>query len=272
VRERLETESSAVDAVFTIGGDGTIMEVASALAEAAHPPLGILPLGTANVLARSLGIPLRPADAVRALLDGHVQAIDLGHIVGGPRFAIGLGVGLDATMIGSTPASLKRRFSYFAYVWSAIRAGLRMERFSARVTMDGTTHEFVTSSVLVANFGTVLGDLLCFGNAIVPRDGRLDVCVYSPRSRLDAVRILWRMLAGDVGCDRCVCIVSGRHIQIETDPPRPAQADGELIGLTPVKIHVEPQALRLLVPRSGPRRRGIRRFATARTHGDLVES
>ena len=264
VRTRLAANGHGLDAVFTLGGDGTAMEVATALAEQTDaPPLAILALGTANVLARSLGIPLRPADAVRALLDAQVITIDLGRIVGGPRFAIGLGIGLDAAMIGGASRTLKRHIGYVAYAWSALRAGLRLERFTVRLTIDGVTTEVETSSVLVANFGLVLGDLVCFGEQIGHRDGLLDVCVYSPRSLLDAARILWRMLRGGVSDDRCVRILSGRHIRIETDSPRLMQADGELLGLTPVEVRVEPNAVRLLAPSLAPRRWRLRRVNQA---------
>jgi YegS/Rv2252/BmrU family lipid kinase len=272
IREFLVPDVAVVDAVFTLGGDGTAMEVATALAEFTDaPPLGILAVGTANVLARSLGIPLRLEAAVRALLDAEVEQIDLGSISGGPRFAIGLGVGLDAAMIGGTSRMMKRRVGYLAYGWSALRAGLRLERFRARVTVDGAVYDVETSSVLVANFGSVLGDLISFGERIHHQDGLLDVCLFSPRSVFDAARIVWRMLCGGVSDDRCVHTISGRHIHIETDPPRPVQADGELLGLTPVEIRVEPKAIRLLAPRV-PARRWCLRMATARVRTDPTES
>lgn len=260
VRERLHADLHAFDAVFALGGDGTAMEVATALAEFPDaPPLGILAVGTANVLARTLGIPVSPLAAVTALLDADEVAIDLGRIAGGPAFAIGLGIGLDASMIAGASVMLKKRVGYLAYMWSALRAGLRLERFRARIVVDGAVHELETSSILVANFGMVLGDLVCFGEDIGHRDGMLDVCVYSPRTLRDATRILWRMVFGGVGGDRCVRIIRGREIRIETDPPRPMQADGELLRLTPVDISVEPNAVRILVPRLGSRRWRLRR-------------
>ena len=273
VRARLSSDRPTLDAVFSLGGDGTAMEIATALAESPEsPPLGIIALGTANVLARSLGIPLRPADAVRALHAAETVAIDLGRVAEGPRFAIGLGVGLDAAMIGGASSLLKRRVGYIAYAWSAVRAGLRMERFTAKLTIDGVTTEVETSSVLVANFGLVLGDLVCFGEEIGHRDGLLHVCVYSPRSLLDAVRIFWRMVRGGVSEDRCVRVLPGRHIRVETDPPRPMQADGELLGLTPVDIRVEPNAVRLLAPVPPPRRWRLRRAAPTPRSGSQLRS
>lgn len=251
VREHVGDGSAGFDAVLTLGGDGTAMEAMTALAAIPDaPPLGIIALGTANVLARSLGIPLSPAEAVAALADSEAVPIDLGFVEGGPAFAIGLGVGLDAAMIGGASSAMKRRMGPLAYAWSALRAGLRLERFRARITVDGVTHEVETSSVLVANFGKVLGELVCFGEDIGHQDGLLDVCVYSPRSIVDATRVLARMVLGGVSSDRCVRTIRGRRVRIETDPPRPIQADGELLGLTPVEVVVEPAAVRILVPRT----------------------
>ena len=273
VRTCLLANPGAFDAVLTLGGDGTAMEVASGLATLTDaPPLGIIAVGTANILARTLGIPLNPDRALAALLGSDAVNIDIGRIEGGPAFAVGLGIGLDASMIGGTSARLKRRIGYAAYAVSALRAGLRLERFHATITVDGIVHEVETSSVLVANFGTVLGGLVCFGDDIGQRDGVLDVCLYSPASYVDAVRILWRMWRGGVSNDRRVRIIRGRHVRIETDPPRPMQADGEVLGMTPVDIRVEPNAIRVLVPRVTPRRWRIARRATARVRTELLES
>ena len=273
VRDRVSAYPARYAAVLSLGGDGTAMEVASALAALPDaPPLGIVAVGTANILARSLGIPVNPSRAVAALLNAEVVPIDIGRIDGGSAFAIGLGVGLDATMISGTSSVLKRRIGYAAYALSALRAGLRLERFRATITVDGQVHDVDASSVLVANFGTVLGGLLCFGDEIGHRDGVLDVCVYSPGSYFEAARIFWRMLRGGVSRDCRVRIIRGRHVRIETDPPRPMQADGELLGLTPVDICVEPNAVRILVPHAAPRRWRISRLATARGHTEQLES
>ncbi|MEO7457475.1 MAG: diacylglycerol kinase family protein [Gemmatimonadaceae bacterium] len=271
VRERLAEQD--VDAVLTLGGDGTAMEAMTALASIQDaPPLGIIAVGTANVLARSLGIPLSPVAAIAALADAEAVDIDLGCIQGGPAFAIGLGIGLDATMIGGASAAMKRRVGFLAYAWSAMLAGLRLERFHAVITVDGVRHEVETSSVLVANFGKVLGDMLCFGEDIGHQDGLLDVCIYSPRSVTDAARMFGKMLFGGVGADRCVRIIRGTSVQVETYPPRPMQADGELLGLTPVDVTVEPSAVRVLVPRSARTRWRFRRPVAGATSHQLQGS
>jgi YegS/Rv2252/BmrU family lipid kinase len=246
---RMAREAAAdYDAVFTLGGDGTAIEVIGALAHVG-PPVGILPGGTGNVVARTLGTPLNTAKAVRALLAGDEALIDLGRLSSGERFAIGMGVGLDASMIADAPAPLKRRLGFFAYVLSATRAVIRMKRFTVRLTVDGEIVEQEASAVLVANFGAVLNDLITFGDGIRRDDGLLNACIYSPRNLRDAARILWMMSRKRFRPDPCVTYRAGRQFRIETTPPHMGQADGELLGLSPFEVFVEPLAGRVLVPK-----------------------
>ena len=128
--------------------------------------------------------------------------------------------------------------------------------FTRGITVDGVTHEVETSSVLVANFGIGARRPHLLRRADRP-PGRPARRVHLLAAHPGATRsrIFWRMLFGGVSDDRCVRILPGAHIRIETDPPRPMQADGELLGLTPVEIHVEPGAVRLLSP-AAPRAAG----------------
>jgi YegS/Rv2252/BmrU family lipid kinase len=240
--------ASGYDVVFTLGGDGTAMEVITALA-GRGPPVGILPAGTGNVLVRSLGIPLHVATAVHALLNGREARIDLGHVENGGHFAIALGVGLDEAMIAGASPLMKKRFGYLAYFFSAFKAGLRRENFQVRLTVDGAVYERRASSVLIANLGAVLGGLIRFGDGILYDDGMLHACVFSPANLWDALRMFARMLRGTVHRDPHAFYVSGRRFRLETVPPRRAQADGELLEMTPVEITVRPLAARVLIPR-----------------------
>src|SRR4051812_33670086 len=134
-----KTHAHKYSAVFTLGGDGTVMEVLTALAHDG-PPVGVLAGGTANVVARTLGIPLNPARAIPLLLSGDEAKLDLGKLGDGRRFAIGVGVGLDATMMREAPARLKKRFGFMAYVIGGFKAVLRNERFDLRLTVDGVMY------------------------------------------------------------------------------------------------------------------------------------
>ena len=242
--------AASYDAVFTLGGDGTAMEVVGCLSGRGLP-VGILPGGTGNLIARTLGIPLDVRRAVPALLSGRVAQVDLGRFGAEHderRFAFAAGVGIDATMIERTPATLKRRIGVLAYVLSAAGAVLRRDEFRVRVEADGRVDERDASAVMVANFGAVLNDLLTLGPGIAHDDGHLDVCVFSPKTFGDAVRVVWRMFRKDFRSDRCMLYLPGRRIRVEVDPPHHCQADGELLGMTPFEVTVEPLAARLLVP------------------------
>ena len=240
------------DLVFTLGGDGTAMEVITAIANGG-PPVGILPGGTGNVMVRSFGIPLRVSRAVPALLDGEEMHLDLGQLADGRHFAIGVGIGLDEAMIAGATHMLKKRVGLWAYVWSATQAMHRLERFTARLTVDGTTYEREVVSVLIANLGSVLGGMMQLGHGILHDDGLLHACLFSPRTRWDAMRIFTRMLRGTAHLDPCTVSEPGKVFRLEADPPRRAQADGELLDITPIEIRVQPRAARVLIPRRGRR-------------------
>ena len=247
-RELCTRYADRYDAIFTLGGDGTAMEVVSALAGTGRR-VGVLPGGTGNLLARALGTPLVMRRAVRALLDGDVKQVDLGVLGDGRHFAFAAGVGIDAKMIEGTPPWLKRRIGVLAYVLAAGRALLRHETINLRATVDGETIERKAASVMVTNFGAVLNDRLTLGPGIRQDDGKLDLCVFSPSSVWDALRILWRLARKDFRDDPCMLFRSGTFFRIETDPPVPVQADGELLGKTPFEVRVQPLAATLLVPK-----------------------
>ena len=244
-----KTHAHKYHAVFTLGGDGTVMEVLSVLAHQG-PPLGVLAGGTGNVVARTLGIPLNHSRAVPLLLNGDEATVDLGRLGDGRRFAIGVGVGLDATMISEAPARLKRRFGFMAYVIGGYKAVLRNRKFQLKLTVDGAVFQQTASAILVANFGAVLNDLVSFGDGILYDDGLLNACVFSPNNLWDALRILWRMMRKDFRADPCLFYKSGREFRIETTPEMPAQADGELLlPGTPISVSVDPLAGSLLIPK-----------------------
>ncbi len=245
-----KTHAHKYSAVFTLGGDGTVMEVLSALAHQG-PPVGVLAGGTGNVVARTLGIPLNPFRAVPLLLSGDEAKLDLGRLGDGRRFAIGVGVGLDATMIAEAPARLKKRFGFMAYIVGGYKAVLRNQQFTLRLSVDGHLYERRASAVLIANFGAVLNNLIAFGDGILYDDGVMTACVFSPKNFWDALRILWRMIRKDFRDDPCLFYKSGRDFRVETVPAMPAQADGELLDRTPLSASVDPLAGIVLIPKRG---------------------
>jgi diacylglycerol kinase (ATP) len=237
--------------VLTLGGDGTAMEAAGALAWS-EIPIGVLAGGTGNLLARALGIPMKVERAVPALLGGTSRKIDLG-VICGHRFAVAAGVGIDAAMVEETPRWMKRRLGVLAYTIiasrAALRAVLRRQFFLARVEVDGELIERRAAAVLFANFGAILENRIAFGPDIAVDDGVIDCCIFSPRNLRDAVRIMWRVTRRDFRPDPSILYRKGTRFRLETEPVLALQADGELLGTTPADVTVEPLAARLLVPR-----------------------
>lgn len=243
--------ASQFDVVLTLGGDGTAMEVAGALAWS-ETPIGVLAGGTGNLLARALGVPMRIEKAVPALLGGTRRRIDLG-VVQGHRFAVAAGVGIDAAMVEETPRWMKHRLGVLAYTLiatrAALRAVLRRQFFLVRVEVDGEIIERRAAAVMFANFGAILEDRIAFGPDIEVDDGVLDCCIFSPRHLRDAMRIMWRVTRRDFRPDPSILYRKGARFHLETEPVLMLQADGELLGPTPADITVEPLAAHLLIPR-----------------------
>lgn len=239
------------DAVFSLGGDGTAMEVAGALAGTGFA-LGALPGGTGNLLARAMSIPLNVKRAVPLLLNGTATQIDVGRLGDGRRFVIAAGVGIDALMVMETPRWLKRYFGVLAYAvmgtWAALRTIAGGHMIRVRLTVDGVTENLTVTTVMVANVGSLLSGRITLGPAIRVDDGMLDACLFAPRNLLEGVGIMWRMLTNNFTDHPSMIYRRGTKIRIETDPPCQAQADGELIGLTPLEISVERRSVKLLVP------------------------
>jgi YegS/Rv2252/BmrU family lipid kinase len=236
------------DLIVAAGGDGTVSAVANGLigSEAA---LAIIPLGTTNVLARELGVPLNMEAACDLLSGpGETKRIDAMK-VGASCYFTQIGVGVDALMIGGTSETDKRRIGALAYVLTMLKslAGYRPRR----VTVSADDREIRTRSpqVILANCGTLGASALRWGPEIQVDDGWIDVCVFRPRSLLDYPRIVWNFLVGRHGREpRMTYLRASRRVTVDAVKPLPVQGDGEIITQVPVTVEVVPRAVRVLVP------------------------
>jgi YegS/Rv2252/BmrU family lipid kinase len=245
-----EAVRDGCDLVVAAGGDGTVSAVADALV-GTDTPLGIVPLGTTNVLARELGIPVDLEGALALLVGGHALTRIDAMGVGDKEYFTQVGVGLDALMIRDTATEDKKRFGRLAYLWTAATrlAGFRRRRFV--LTVDGATTRRRASQVLVANSGTLGQPPFRWGPDIRPDDGTLDVCVIRARSLWDFARIGWNFVLGrHRRAPNVRYLAARRAVTIATVSPKPlpVQADGEIIGQTPVTVQVKPGAVRVVVP------------------------
>ncbi len=243
------THAAAHDAVFSLGGDGTVSEIAQVLA-GTPTPLGILAAGTGNLVARALGIPLHPRAGVRALLAGKLRQIDVARMGDGRCSVFAAGTGIDAEMVARATGAMKRRWGVATYFVTAAQAAFARQGFHLRATVDGREVGSGAWAAFVANFGDVLGGLIHLGPGIRPDDGMLDLCVLSPTTVFEAVGVTWRLLTNDFRPHPHMQFHQGKEIVLVTDPKRPVQLDGESAGQTPVTFRVEPSALTVMVPES----------------------
>ena len=245
------TLAATHDVLFVLGGDGTVMEVATGLAaEGSTVPIAILPGGTGNQLARALSVPLSPRRAVAQLLAGEPRVLDAGILNGFRRVGIGVGFGLDAAMIAGARGRLKRTLGVGSYMVSALSEAIRPKRFSVRAEVDGRVIERECCVVLALNLGYMFRGLLegAPGSSLV--DGRLDLMILDARSITDFLSYsVFEAMLRRRRADARWTYASGTHISIETsDLSVPSQVDGDLINLHKAELAIAPRSLHVLVP------------------------
>jgi diacylglycerol kinase family enzyme len=232
--------------VFAAGGDGTVHACARALAGTAIP-LAIVPLGTANLTARALGIPLRTSRAIETGFRGDEHQIDLAR-AGETVFTAMAGIGLDATVVGATRQRSKRRLGWIAYAASGA-ARLSMPRAEFTITLDhGKPLTRTAHCVVAGNSGLLPGGFTLLPQARLD-DGLLDVGILAPEGPLGWALVAGRVLTRDVLArywrqDRRLERHQARHIEISSDTSLPREADGEMLepGRT-LTVSVWPGAL-----------------------------
>ena len=235
---------TGVDAVVVAGGDGTINEVVNGLGADA-PPLGIIPLGTANVLAMELGIGRSAARIAETLVSGEARPIALG-VANGRRFVQMVGIGADAFIVEHVSKRIKRVLGKGAYVWSSM-VGLFTYTFpSFVIEIDGVP--VAASSVIVSN-GCFYGGR----NVVAPRanleTGSLEVCVMTRTGRFNALRYGLAVFLDRLPRLSDVKLITAQRISVLGPVGQAVQGDGDIVAMTPAEIEIQPGALRVLAPR-----------------------
>lgn len=251
VAERAVKEGA--DRLLLWGGDGTIQRSIDALA-GSDVTVGIIPAGTANLLAGNLGIPTDLTAALDIALEGDRRSLDLG-VINGERFAVMGGAGFDAIMMKAARGALKDRFGQLAYVWTGTRA-TRAEPVKMSVEVDGSTwFKAEASCLLLGNMGTLTGGLTAFPDAR-PDDGLLEVGVVTARGPVQWAKVLARLVRGTAERSKLVRTTRGKRVDVKLERPVPYELDGGARGSTRrIRVHIEPWAISVSVPARGGRRR-----------------
>jgi len=240
--------------VVAIGGDGTVIEAAMALI-GTGVPLGVVPGGTGNLLARNLRIPLSPAGAAKVVANGRPRQLDVGRVdwVAETRcFAIACGTGFDARVLSATDANRKRRWGRIAYVGTALALTERLRNVRHEITVDGERLELDAAEILIANVGEIVPGIVRPRLPIAPDDGLLDVIVLRAGDRVEGLRGVWEALgqaAPGLHPGGRLYRARAREIRVEAAEPQPVELDGDVHGETPFSATVIPGAISVLVPR-----------------------
>lgn len=235
--------------VTAIGGDGTVNEVIQGIT-GTETALAIIPGGTGNDHARSLGIPLAPAKAATLLSQGKIIKMDIGN-ERDRHFGCLVSIGFPVDVIHHT--NTKHRFlggslAILTSVWQTLRE-LRFHEVT--LTLDGERLSISTCGIFVLNTPSVGGGLRFSPTADVT-DGLFDVVVIGELTPLQLLYTLPKVYVGKHLNHPALHLYRCRNVQVETAEPLPKMFDGEVIGYTPIEAHIEPKALRVVVPASFP--------------------
>jgi YegS/Rv2252/BmrU family lipid kinase len=237
-----------VDLIVAAGGDGTVSSVAAGMVNS-NVPLGIIPCGTWNAIARQLMLPTNPGKALSLITEKHqVRYLDL-MAIGDSYHAMNLSVGLSGSMIRSTTRDKKRRFGNFNYYLGWVKQFLvpRLNRYL--IEADGLKFRGRALEIMVANFGVVGFNMIESPLEIHPDDGKADVLIVKSKTIWDLPAMFWQaLILKQKLTQKFQQLQASRTITIQTTPLLDIQADGEFIGQTPVSITVLPRCVGVIVP------------------------
>jgi len=238
--------AAGCDRLVVAGGDGTINSALGAAIQA-DVPLAVIPVGTANGVARELGVPLTIEAACRVAATGRVCQIDYGRANGRP-FLLMAGVGFDAEVVRRVGQPAKNMLGPFAYVVAGLFTIAHYRPVPMRLWADGVATEICAHAVIAANAETYTYDWRVSPGASLT-DGTLDVCVFVEAGWLGWLSQLSNFLRRRRLDDAQVHRFRARTLRVEAQPPVGVQVDGDPAGRTPVEIDVVPGGIKVVVPR-----------------------
>ena len=242
-----EAVTRGVDLVISAGGDGTLNEVLQGLA-GTRVPLGVLPMGTINVWAREVGIPLNLIHAADILLRGERRQVDLG-MVNNRYFLLFAGIGADGIITSLIEHRFLKRLGVFSYLIAGAVVGLGPLDFHMRLQLDGRAFRTRATMILIGNTRLYAG-FASFTNKAVCDDGLLDMCIIRRQNVPGRGLVLLNALRRRYPLGARVTNEQFQSVTIDADTPVPIEVDGEPAGTLPATFQVAPQMLTVIVPPS----------------------
>ncbi len=241
--QRIEPD---IETLIVAGGDGTLNEVVNGLSDPSRVPIGLLPLGTANILAHELAIPKKPEAAAKAIEEGKVRWLDMG-LANDHRFLMVASAGIDALVTQEVKGARGKKLGYWGYVLPVFRALARYRVPDLRVTTDD--REGVHGAFVLVSNTKNYGGIFTFADRACCDSGHLDVCVFPGGTFFALVWYYFAALGGRVSKKTNVNYLTAKRVRIESWEPVPVQVDGDVFGTTPVHIEIRPSSVPIIVPR-----------------------
>ena len=237
-REASETD---YDVIAVAGGDGTINEAVNGL-KGRDLVLGIIPLGTANVVADEIRLHRSPAAIARTLAHGPVKPIYVG-IANGRRFVMMAGAGFDANVVSKISLGLKKVLGPLAYVWGAVRQSFSDPFADRDIVIDGTAYRTVS---MVACNGRRYGGPFVAAPGASLTENAFHVVLMEGRGWFSVARYGIGLMLGRISMWSDVRIIEGRDVKVEGGGP--VQADGDIVTNLPVRISMDSEPVKLVYP------------------------
>lgn len=234
-----------VDCVLVCGGDGTLNSAAKGMIETGLP-MGIIPIGTANDLARTLGIPTNLEQAVDVIIAGQCRAIDVGEVNGHPFFNVA-SIGVSAELAKGLTSETKRRWGKLGYAIAALKVLVRARPFRAMIVSKDTTARVRTLQIAVGNGRHYGGGMTVEENASI-FDRHLDLYSLEMGSVWKLALMGGSFREGSHGAWKEVRTIRCTEFDIRTRKPRPINLDGELVAFTPARFTIRPGAISVYTP------------------------
>ncbi|PBC01659.1 lipid kinase [Mesorhizobium sp. WSM3860] len=250
------------DLVVVCGGDGSVSSAAMATMESGLP-MGIIPMGTANDLARTLNIPMDLLQAADVIARGRTRRIDVGTVNGHAFFNVA-SIGLSTELAQGLDPVLKKRFGRLGYALAAMKVLTRAVRFHAKITEKGAAIEVETYQIAVGNGRHYGGGNVVEETAEID-DGHLDLYSLEMTNLWKLALMIRSFRSGTHGAWREVRTARCVEFDIETRKPMPVNTDGEIVTSTPAHFKVHPKAISVFAPPSvgSPGRTEMFRRATS---------
>lgn len=236
----------AVEMVAVAGGDGTLNAAASGLAETGLP-LALLPAGTANDLARTLGIPVDTAQAAAIVAAGHRRRIDLGVVNDIPFFNVA-SVGLSADLARTLTRDIKRRWGKLGYAIAALGVLANARSFRAQITSASDAPVRVSTLQISVGNGRYYGGGMTVAASAAIDDQHLDLYSLEFAKAWKMALMARSFRYGEHGAWKEVRAVRASTFEIRTRRPRPVNADGEIVTQTPARFSLIPRAVTVFAP------------------------